>query len=49
MVNAGDNVLDEYPDEVIFANSNSGQLIWPTQSPFGFNGAHVYGRVSYKW
>ncbi len=45
----GDNVLDEYPDEVIFANSNSGQLIWPTQSPFGFNGAHVYGRVSYKW
>ncbi|RZA21373.1 MAG: TonB-dependent receptor [Lysobacteraceae bacterium] len=45
----GDNVLDEYPDEVIFANSNSGQLVWPTQSPFGFNGAYVYGRVAYKW
>lgn len=45
----GDNVLDAYPDEVIFANSNSGQLIWPTQSPFGFNGAYAYGRVSYKW
>ena len=45
----GDNVLDEYPDEVIFANSNSGQLIWPTQSPFGFNGRYVYGRVAYKW
>ena len=45
----GDNIFDEYPDEVIFANSNSGQLIWPTQSPFGFNGRYVYGRVSYKW
>ncbi|MFT4178649.1 MAG: TonB-dependent receptor [Thermomonas sp.] len=45
----GDNVLDEYPDEVIYANSNSGQLIWPTQSPFGFNGRHVYGRVAFKW
>jgi iron complex outermembrane receptor protein len=45
----GDNVFDEYPDEVIFANSNSGQLIWPTQSPFGFNGRYVYGRVAYKW
>jgi len=44
-----DNVFDEYPDEVIFANSNSGQLIWPTQSPFGFNGRYVYGRVAYKW
>ena len=45
----GDTVLDEYPDEVIFANSNSGQLIWPTQSPFGFNGRYLYGRVAYKW
>ena len=45
----GDNVLDEYPDEVIFANTNSGQLPYPSQSPFGFNGAYVYGRVAYKW
>ena len=45
----GDNVLDEYPDELIFATSTSGQLPWPTQSPFGFNGAYVYGRVAYTW
>ncbi|SDQ91771.1 TonB-dependent receptor [Pseudoxanthomonas sp. CF125] len=45
----GDNVLNEYPDEVIFANSTSGQLPWPTQSPFGFNGGYIYARVGYKW
>ncbi len=45
----GDNVLDKYPDEVIFANSTSGQLPYPTQSPFGFNGAYAYARVGYKW
>lgn len=45
----GDNVLDEYPDEAIFANTNSGQFAYPSQSPFGFNGAYVYGRVAYKW
>lgn len=44
-----DNVFDTYPDQVIPPNTNSGQLIWPTQSPFGFNGAYYYGRVSYKW
>lgn len=44
-----DNVFDTYPDQVIAPNTNSGQLIWPTQSPFGFNGAYYYGRVSYKW
>jgi iron complex outermembrane receptor protein len=45
----GDNVLDKYPDEVIFANSTSGQLPYPTQSPFGFNGAYAYARVGYTW
>lgn len=45
----GDNVLDEYPDEVFYQTSTNGQLVYPSQSPFGFNGAHVYGRVSYKW
>lgn len=44
-----DNVLDEYPDEVLFVNSNAGQLRWPTQSPFGFNGRYVYARVGYTW
>ncbi|MBS7456806.1 TonB-dependent receptor plug domain-containing protein [Coralloluteibacterium stylophorae] len=44
-----DNVTDAYPDEVIFANSNSGQLPWSNNAPFGFNGAFVYGKVGYRW
>ncbi|MES2857872.1 MAG: TonB-dependent receptor [Pseudomonadota bacterium] len=45
----GDNVLDEYPDESFYQTSTNGQLVYPSQSPFGFNGAHVYGRVAYRW
>jgi len=45
----GDNVLDSYPDEVIFANANGGQLPYSSSSPNGFNGAFVYGKVGYKW
>ena len=46
----GDNVLNEYPDEVLFANSTGGQLPYlSSASPFGFNGAYVYGRVGYRW
>lgn len=44
-----DNVLDAYPDEVLFANSTNGQLPYSASSPNGFNGAYVYGRVGYKW
>jgi iron complex outermembrane receptor protein len=45
----GDNVTDAYPDEVLYQNSTNGQLIHPSQSPFGFNGAYYYGRVAYTW
>lgn len=45
----GDNILDEYPDEVIFANSTAGQLPYSSVSPLGFNGAFAYASVSYKW
>jgi len=45
----GDNVTDEYPDEYQFATSNFGQLVYPRNSPFGFNGAYVYGKIGYKW
>ena len=45
----GDNVLDEYPDEVILANSTGGQIPYSAASPFGFNGAFVYGKVGFKW
>ncbi|WP_454829366.1 TonB-dependent receptor plug domain-containing protein [Pseudoxanthomonas wuyuanensis] len=45
----GDNVFDSYPDEVIFANSNGGQLPYSSSSPNGFNGAYGYARIGYKW
>ncbi|MEO6687586.1 MAG: TonB-dependent receptor [Dokdonella sp.] len=45
----GDNVFNAYPDEFIFANSNSGQLPYPRNSPFGFNGSFVYGKIDYRW
>ncbi len=46
----GDNVLDEYPDEVLPLNSTNGQLVYASSaSPFGFNGAFVYGKVGYRW
>ncbi|KAF1715263.1 TonB-dependent receptor [Pseudoxanthomonas yeongjuensis] len=44
-----DNLLDEYPDRTLFANSNSGQFPYSSQSPAGFNGSYLYGRISYKW
>ena len=44
-----DNLLDEYPEQAIFANSTSGLLPYSLYSPFGFNGRYLYGRVAYKW
>ncbi|CAN5719751.1 TonB-dependent receptor [soil metagenome] len=46
----GDNVLNEYPDENIFANSTGGQFAYASSaSPFGFNGAFVYLKAGYSW
>ncbi|WP_313917398.1 TonB-dependent receptor [Tahibacter sp.] len=44
-----DNIFDAYPDEFYFATSNGGQLVYPRNAPFGFNGAFVYGKVGYRW
>ena len=44
-----DNLLDEYPEKAIPANSTSGLLPYSLYSPFGFNGRYVYGRVAYQW
>ncbi|MFT4199027.1 MAG: TonB-dependent receptor [Pseudoxanthomonas sp.] len=44
-----DNVFDTYPDEVAYINSTSGIFPYSNYSPFGFNGAYVYGRINYKW
>lgn len=45
----GDNIFDEYPEEFIFATSNGGQLPYPRNAPFGFNGAFMYANLGYKW
>ena len=45
----GDNVLDSYPDEVLFANSTNGQIVYSASSPNGFNGAYMYAKIGYKW
>ncbi len=45
----GDNVLDTYPDVVLFANSTSGQLPYSGSAPFGFNGAFLYLNARYSW
>jgi iron complex outermembrane receptor protein len=45
-----DNLLDEYPDETSnLLNSTYGMLPYSNYSPFGFNGAYVYGRIRYTW
>lgn len=44
-----DNVLDQYPDRTIAANNQAGQFPYSSQSPSGFNGAYVYGRIGYSW
>lgn len=44
-----DNLLDEYPEQAIYANSTSGLIPYSLYSPFGFNGRYVYARVAYAW
>ena len=44
-----DNALNTYPDKNIPNNSNHGTLPYSTFSPFGYDGAYVYGKVAYRW
>lgn len=44
-----DNVFDTYPDRSIPGQGTRTYLPYSTQSPFGFNGAFYYGKVSYHW
>lgn len=44
----GQNVLDEYPDVNPSASAGVGNL-YSQYSPFGFNGAFWYARLSYKF
>lgn len=45
----GDNVLDAYPDRQIPNLGARSYLPYSSASPFGFNGAFLYGRVAYAW
>jgi iron complex outermembrane receptor protein len=42
-------VLDTYPDRTMVGNDNNGTMPYSVLSPFGFNGAYVYGKVAYRW
>jgi len=42
-------VFDSYPDRVSQASDNNGTLPYSVFSPFGFNGAYVYGKIRYSW
>ena len=44
-----DNLLDEYPEGALYANSTSGLIPYSLYSPFGFNGRYVYAKVGYAW
>jgi len=44
-----DNVLNTHPDRVNPGSDSSGALPYSLFSPFGFNGAYVYGKVAYRW
>ena len=44
-----DDATDTYPDKNIASNTNNGTLPYSTFSPFGYNGAYVYGKVRYSW
>jgi len=44
-----DDALNTHPDRNIPNNTNHGTLPYSTFSPFGYNGAYVYGKVRYSW
>ncbi|MBS0458938.1 MAG: TonB-dependent receptor [Proteobacteria bacterium] len=44
-----DNALNQYPEQNTYANSTFGLIPYSLYSPYGFNGAYYYGKVSYKW
>ncbi len=45
----GDNVLDTYPKRAPEDSDTNGVFPYSSSSPFGFQGAYVYGKVMYHW
>ncbi|QRP64831.1 TonB-dependent receptor [Rhodanobacter sp. FDAARGOS 1247] len=44
-----DNVLNTYPKKVPEDDDQNGAFPYSSSSPFGFQGAYVYGKVQYHW
>jgi iron complex outermembrane receptor protein len=44
-----DNVLNTYPKKVPVGDDQNGAFPYSSSSPFGFQGAYVYGKVQYHW
>jgi iron complex outermembrane receptor protein len=44
-----DNVLDEYPDELLPTINTTGTQSFSNYSPFGRSGRFVYGKMSYRF
>ncbi len=44
-----DNITNKYPVQALYLNSTQGQIPYSGLSPFGFNGAYVYGKATYHW
>jgi iron complex outermembrane receptor protein len=45
----GDNVLNTYPKKAPITDDQNGAFPYSSSSPFGFQGAYVYGKVQYHW
>lgn len=45
----GDNVLNTYPKKTPPSDDQNGAFPYSSSSPFGFQGAYVYGKVQYHW
>jgi iron complex outermembrane receptor protein len=44
-----DNVFDTYPQKAPEGSNFHGIFPYPSSSPFGAQGAYVYGKVAYRW
>jgi iron complex outermembrane receptor protein len=44
-----DNVLNTYPKKTPIGDDQNGAFPYSSSSPFGFEGAYVYGKVRYSW
>ena len=42
-----DNVFNTYPDRIVAQNSTGGVFVYSGLSPFGYNGAFYYARLSW--